>query len=119
VALVWFGFNKNAVSSTLILRGYLLLAEQNLLQAKNDLLNEKEAEISQLKEQVQYLLEQFRLSRHKLFESSPDQGKLFNEAEITLDEVTEPEKEIISYTRNKPKRTSLPKDLPREVVVHD
>lgn len=29
------------------------------------------------------------------------------------------EQETIEYTRNKPKRKPLPKDLPREVVVHD
>ncbi len=28
-----------------------------------------------------------------------------------------PEQETIEYTRNKPKRKPLPKDLPREVVV--
>jgi len=36
-----------------------------------------------------------------------------------LDEVVKPEVDAISYTRNKPKRKQLPKDLSREVMVHD
>jgi hypothetical protein len=69
------------------------------------------------------LQEQFRLAQQKRFgassEGHPGQGELFNEAEELVSEVTEPEQETISYTRNKPKRNLLPTDLPREVVVHD
>lgn len=51
----------------------------------------------------------------------PGQGELFNEAESLQD--AEPEvdaqKATISNQRKKPKRQSLPKELPREVIVHD
>jgi transposase len=69
-----------------------------------------------------FLEEQFRLAQQKRFgassEGHPGQSELFNEAE-ELVETTPVEKEDISYTRNKPKRKPLPKDLPREVVIHD
>jgi transposase len=87
------------------------------------LLVEKDSEIKVLQEKNQYLLEQFRLAQHKQFgkssEVDPGQGELFNEAEQLVDETTEPEKETISYTRNKPKRKPLPKDLPRETQIID
>ena len=79
--------------------------------------------VLELQSENQYLLEQFRLAQQKQFgkssEVSPDQGELFNEAEQLVDEPIESEEQKISYTRNKPKRKPLPKDLPREVIVHD
>ena len=78
-----------------------------------------------------FLEEQFRLAQHQRFGKSsekadkdaPIQGDLFNEAEVLIDEDEkvdeDAEKEHISYTRNKPKRQPLPKDLPREEVIHD
>ncbi|WP_444996928.1 IS66 family transposase [Aliikangiella sp. IMCC44359] len=86
------------------------------------LLTEREKN-KQLMAQNQYLLEQFRLAQHKRFgqssEAHEEQLDLFNEAEQIADEGIEPEKESISYTRNKPKRKPLPQDLPREVIIHD
>ena len=103
----------------------LLLSERELSQQKDQHLEAKDAEITQLKQQYQQVLEQFRLAQHKQFgkssEVSQDQLGLFNEAE-QLDEKVSRDvvvQETISYTRNKPKRTPLPKDLPREVIVHD
>ena len=79
--------------------------------------------VLELRDQNQYLLEQFRLAQQKQFgkssEAHPEQGDLFNEAEEIADEAPEPEVETINYTRNKPKRQLLPKDLPREVRIHD
>jgi transposase len=79
--------------------------------------------LSQVMSRYQYLEEPFRIAQHKQFgkstEGHPGQGELFNEAEELVAEVETPEQEAISYTRNKPKRKSLPKDLPREVIVHD
>lgn len=46
------------------------------------------------------------------------QGELFNEAE-EIAEAVEPEQQAISYTSSKPKRKPLPKDLPREQIIHD
>ena len=83
---------------------------------------ELENQVEQLQSRNQYLEEQFRLAQQKQFgastEGCPGQGELFNEAEELVDEAPV-EKEAISYTRNKPKRKPLPKDLPREVVIHD
>ena len=71
-----------------------------------------------------YLEEQFRLAQQKRFgvssESHPGQGELFNEAEEETDHADEKsDTQTISYTRKTPKRQSLPKDLPRETVLHD
>ncbi|TMP77351.1 IS66 family transposase, partial [Pseudoalteromonas ruthenica] len=44
----------------------------------------------------------------------------FNEAEALAGQTEDtPEKEAISYERNKPKRKPLPPELPRETLVHD
>lgn len=74
--------------------------------------------------QIHYLYEQFRLAQQRQFgkssEASIDQLGLFNEAEEVIAASTEEAaQEILSYTRNKPKRKPLPKDLPREQVIHD
>jgi transposase len=82
------------------------------------LLAERDAKIA-------YLTEMFRLAQHKQFgksaEGYPGQGELFNEVEELIDEleIAETEKESITYERKKPVRKPLPKDLPREVVIHD
>ncbi len=45
---------------------------------------------------------------------------MFNEAEEEVGVVEQDtDTQTISYTRKTPKRQSLPKDLPRETVVHD
>ena len=80
--------------------------------------------LSQVMARNAYLEEQFRLAQQKRFgvssESHPGQGELFNEAEEETDhDDEESDTQTISYTRKTPKRQSLPKDLPRETVVHD
>jgi len=103
----------------------LLVAERVISQQKDDSLEQKDTEISQLKQQYQQILEQWRLSQDKRFgkssEVSVDQFALFNEVEQLNEEADdEPaDQETVTYTRNKPKRTPLPKDLPREIIVHD
>ena len=93
-------------------------------QLKALLLKERKRNV-RLELENQALLEKFRLAQQKQFGKSSEgfagQGELFNEAEALaeLETATEPEKQTISYTRNKPKRQPLPKDLPREQVVHD
>ena len=89
------------------------------------------SEINSLSQKHEQLLEKFRLAQHQRFGQSsekadkdaPVQGDLFNEAEVLIDEDEkvdeDAEKEQISYTRKKPKRKPLPKDLPREEVIHD
>lgn len=89
--------------------------EQQITDLKNQLA-QKDARIA-------YLYEQFILVRQKQFGSSAEnfvgQGDLFNEAEAIAEEELAPEKQAISYTRNKPTRKPLPTDLPREQIVHD
>ena len=86
----------------------------------------KDSQIEHLQQQYQHMLEQFRLAQQRQFgrssEASADQLGLFNESEQLAEDVTDeaaPERETLTYTRNKPKRKPLPKDLPRETVVHD
>lgn len=82
-----------------------------------------QSQVQSLQDEKQHLIEQFRLAQQKQFgassEGHPGQGELFNEAEDIVAQVAVPEQETIEYTRNKPKRKPLPKDLPREVIVHD
>ncbi|WDE11856.1 IS66 family transposase [Thalassomonas haliotis] len=72
---------------------------------------------------VNFLEEQFKLAQHQRFgkssEAHPAQAELFDEAETVLEAAKVDEQEHISYTRNKPKRTALPADLPRKTIVHD
>lgn len=81
-----------------------------------------QSQVQHLQDEKQQLIEQFRLAQQKQFgassEGHPGQGELFNEAEELVAD-TPAEQEDISYTRNKPKRKPLPKDLPREVIIHD
>ena len=96
---------------------YLLLLERELSA-------QKDAQIDHLSQQYQQILEQFRLAQQRQFGQSSevrlDQLGLFNETEQTIEEdEPEVEQESISYTRKKPKRKPLPKDLPRETIVHD
>ena len=78
--------------------------------------------LSQVMSRYLYLEEQFRIAQHKQFgkstEGHPGQGELFNEAEELVVE-SETAEETMSYTRKKATRKPLPKDLPREVIVHD
>jgi transposase len=84
---------------------------------------ELEALLAEKDAKITFLEEQFRLAQQKRFgassEGHPSQGELFNEAEEIVADVVVAEQETIEYTRNKPKRKPLPKDLLREVVVHD
>ena len=75
---------------------------------------------------IAYLEEQFYLAQQKRFgkssEDHPGRGELFNEAEeiaASVESDAESQTQDISYTRKKPTRQALPKDLPRERVVHD
>lgn len=83
---------------------------------------ELEAQLAKANARNQFLEEQFRLAQQKQFGKSSEgftgQGELFNEAEEIVDNAQE-DKQDISYTRNKPKRKALPKDLPREQIIHD
>jgi len=97
------------------------------LERKNTDIKTKDNEICSLKDQYKNLLEQFRLSQQKQFgkssETSDAQLGLFNEVENIYDEEKIESENVESKekqkTHNKPKRRPLPKDLPREIVIHD
>jgi len=95
--------------------------QQRIAELEKQLKYEREVSI-QKDAKIAYLYEQFRLAQQKQFGKSAEgfvgQGELFNEVE-EIAEKAEPEQQGISYTRNKPKRKPLPKDLPREQVIHD
>ena len=87
-----------------------------------------QAEFASYKEKYARLLEELCLNKKRLYSSSSEknilQSDLFDEAGVELpDEIKEQlddEIEIKNHTRKKhPVRRSLPKDLPREVIVHD
>jgi transposase len=84
---------------------------------------ELEALLAEKDARIAFLEEQFRLAQQKRFgassEGHPGQGELFNEAEELVIIDVPVEQETIEYTRNKAKRKPLPKNLPREVIVHD
>ncbi len=81
--------------------------------------------IFQMQRKVNFLEEQLLLARSKQFsastEASSGQGELFNEPESETYAEQEPEAETeeVHYSRKKPKRKPLPKDLPREEIIHD
>ena len=90
------------------------------------LLDKKDPELTQWQSKYQLILEQWRLAQQKQFgksaEVSPGQRELFDESatDTTEDRYdVEPDTQTVSYTRTKPKRKPLPKDLPRETVVVD
>jgi len=98
---------------------------QNIVLDLQSIITEKDARINELTAQYQQILEQFRLAQQRQFgrssEAGADQLGLFNESEqiVEADDETLAEQETITYTRNKPKRKLLPKDLPRDTIVHD
>ena len=87
------------------------------------LLVEHAEKLAQATARNRYLEEQFRLAQQKQFGKSAEvfdaQGELFNEAEDIIEQPDELATQEISYTRKTPKRKPLPKDLPREQVIHD
>ena len=97
------------------------------LQEENEVMvNALRDEIALLKHKYQLMLEQFRLAKLRKFSSSSESNVLqyelqFDEAEaVPIGAIAEEENTItVSYTRTKPKRRSLPDDLPREVIEHD
>lgn len=97
-------------------------SEQTLLNR----IAELEAQLAKKDEKILYLEAQFRLAQQKQFGQSAEgfdaQGDLFDEVEElfeSVERIEQVETQDISYSRNKPKRKSLPKDLPREQIVHD
>jgi len=82
-------------------------------------------ENTQLKQRITLLEERLRMQRHKDYGASSEkdsgQGQLFNEAEndSLIDASEAVDIAVPAHTRKKKKRASIPKDLPREDIIHD
>ena len=107
-------------SENTVLRDNLSVKEK-FIDDKNQIIADKNQRIVQLEEMVRELRHrQFGASSEK---TSPDQQQLFDEAEDMLDEeLSKPEEtEVLvpEHSRQKKRRTSIPDDLPREVIIYD
>ena len=90
------------------------------LETKCSLLEQQNAELTA---KLNWFEEQFRLSQQQRFgrssEVTPEQDRLFNEAEAEAKSLPEPTYEEITYKRKiKGKREEQLKDLPVEIVEH-
>ena len=103
--------------------------ETKLAEIKTQL-TEKETELTSFKSKYDNLIEQIRLAKQQRFgkksESHLAHPDLFDEAGVELPDdvkaqLTDDEGIAVkSHTRQKhPVRKTLPKDLPREVIIHD
>jgi transposase len=110
----------------------LVIEKSQLAREQIATISDQAKRIQVLEEAVTCLHEQFRLSQHKQYAPSTEvdhgQGNLFNEAEVIVDELDIPDEDKIVSLKDsvpdKPKgkspvRKTLPKDLPRESVLHD
>ena len=85
----------------------------------------KDQQIQEKNDKIQSLLEQFRLAQQRCFgqsSESADQLGLCDESEAQAepsDETPSDTQETTRSQRNQPKRKPLPKNLPREQVLHD
>ena len=93
-----------------------------------DIVVSQQEEIAHLKQQYVNPLEQIKLAKLRQYdpksESNLAQWNLFDEAESLIEEETseagsEDDSETITYLRKKPSRKPLPKNLPREEIIHD
>lgn len=94
-------------------------------------LTEAQGQLTEAQARINYLLEQIVLARHRMFgassEQSPDQVRLFDEAEVLAaapeadedapDDEADPSSEPKAKARGK--RAPLPAELPRVDIVHE
>jgi len=82
-----------------------------------------QSQVKNLIDEKLHLIEQFRLTQQQRFgtrsEGHPAQGDLFNEVEAELDVVEEAAESTPTTVKKKAVRKKLPKDLEREVIIHD
>jgi transposase len=104
------------------------LLQQQEIEKKDYRIKSQQQEIISQKERYIRLLEEFKLERSRRFSSSSEknlfQSDLFDEPGIEiLGELKDQLDDMIdvqSYIRKKhPVRKSIPKDIPREVIIHD
>ncbi len=92
-----------------------------LVQTLPETLPEAHARITQLEQQLAWYQHQFhgRSSEKQPRESSPDQARLFDEAEEHAVEEVQPAALIRQHRRGKPGSKAISKDLPRVIVPYD
>ncbi len=106
----------------------------NLIAARGDL-PEAQSDLAKAQSRIRYLYEQFVLARQRMFgassEQSPDQARLFDEAEVLAampgadeDEESDVSDDVTnagtsSKTKARGKRAPLPTELPRIDIVHE
>jgi len=96
------------------------------IEEKDALILAQQEEIERLQAQYKLMLEQLKLAQQRKYARSSESNVLqldlqFDEADsVPAEELPKEESTItITYTRNKPKRRTLPDNLPREVIEHD
>lgn len=98
------------------------------MEEKDALILAQQEEIERLHALYRGALEQFKLAQQRRFARSSESNVLqlpldlqFDEADsVPVEELPKEENTItVTYTRNKPKRRTLPDNLPREVIEHD
>lgn len=97
------------------------------IEEKDALILAQQEEIERLNARYLRVLEQFKLAQLRKYARSSESDVLqlelqFDEADsVPAEELPKEEDNTITvtYTRNKPKRRSLPDNLPREVMEHD
>lgn len=96
--------------------------QDSVLQSQKQIAN-KNALISCLEETILLMKHEKFSARSEKYIDTSLQGRLFDEAELpkNLEEIEETEQEIQipAHARRKSGRKPLPKDLPREQVIHD
>ena len=97
------------------------------IEEKDALILAQQEEIERLHERYRNVLEQFKLAQQRKFARSSEESNSlqlelqFDEAEaVPVEALPQEENTVtITYTRRKPKRRTLPDNLPREVIEHD
>jgi transposase len=111
---------KKLPKSTEELEKIILLQQQEIEKHKHEIISHKERYVR--------LLEEFKLERLRKYSSSSEknilQSDLFDEPGIEivgeLKDQLDDTVDVQSYTRKKhPVRKPIPKDIPREVIIHD
>lgn len=100
--------------------------EQNLTERNQDIIKQKE-KVAELTTQVKLLEEYVALAKQRQFAAKSEkininQLSFFDEASAPNPEAllkAEEEIQVASFTRKKPGRKALPKELPRKPVVYD
>ena len=99
-----------------------------IIQEQKQIIEQLQIDVAFQREKEAALLEQIRLSKLRQFSPSSEKNikqlNLFDEASIIFPEegkeISVKEVKVNGYTRKeRPIRKALPKDLPREVIIHD